>query len=68
MADAGSPENQQKKKHGGSRQVVLDPPVYLLFDEPEAGRRGDGAAVIAGRTARTRSGIAGIPVCAIVSD
>lgn len=55
MADAASPDQQQKKKHGGSRQIVLDPPIYLLFDEPTGTGPECGAAVIAGRTAITRS-------------
>ena len=53
LADEASPDKQPKKKHGGARQVVLDPPVYLLFDEPT--NSSYEAAVIAGRSARTRS-------------
>ena len=55
VADAPSPDQQQKKKHGGSRQIVLAPPIYLLFDEPSDSGIERGAAVIAGRTAVTRS-------------
>lgn len=55
MEDGASPPKPQQKKHGGSRHVVLDPPVYLLFDDP-ANRpaEDDGPSLVAGRAAKIR--------------
>lgn len=49
-------QQEEAKRHGGSRSIMLQPPVFLLFDDP-AGAHGtqEDERVVAGRIAKIRS-------------
>ena len=44
------------KQHGGSRKIILQPPVFLLFNDPANSQATEEAErLVAGRVAKTRS-------------
>lgn len=44
------------KQHGGSRRIMLQPPVFLLFDDPANGQATEEEERrVAGRVAKIRS-------------
>jgi hypothetical protein len=44
------------KQHGGSRRIMLQPPVFLLFDDPANSQaREEDERLVAGRVAKIRS-------------
>lgn len=44
------------KQHGGSRRIVLQPPVFLLFDDPaNTQATEEDERLVAGRVAKIRS-------------
>ena len=44
------------KQHGGSRRIVLQPPVFLLFDDPaNTQATEENERLVAGRVAKIRS-------------
>ena len=56
--EEGQPE---AKQHGGTRNILLQPPVFLLFDDPAVGQTfAKERRVVAGRLARIRYGSARI--------
>ena len=54
----GQPEEEvrpEAKQHGGTRNILLQPPVFLLFDDPVIGQSfAKERRIVAGRLARTR--------------
>ncbi len=47
---------EEPKQHGGSRKIVLQPPVFLLFDDPANSQATEeDERLVAGRVAKIRS-------------
>lgn len=56
LTQPASGQQEEAKRHGGIRSIMLQPPVFLLFDDP-AGAHGtqEDERVVAGRIAKIRS-------------